>query len=88
VKTSKKCFSAFVILAEVFPENSEMILVRGKEFGESRSVCNVHWYSDVVAGRTMGTATYVKLHATEDFLVDLEAAKKEIAAQRKTSTEN
>jgi acid phosphatase (class A) len=85
VKSSKKCFSAFVILAEVFPEQAVLILVSGKEFGESRSVCNVHWYSDVVAGRTMGTATYVKLHATEDFLVDLEAAKKEIAELRNAS---
>ena len=69
-----------LILAEIFPEKADMILVRGREFGESRNVCNVHWHSDVVAGRTMGTATYVKLHSNEDFLVDLEAAKKEIAA--------
>ena len=75
-----------LILAEVFPEKSDMILVRGVEFGESRSVCNVHWYSDVVAGRTMGDATYAKLHSREDFLIDMEAAKKEVAALRKKST--
>ncbi len=75
-----------LILAEVFPEKSDMILVRGVEFGESRSVCNVHWYSDVVAGRTMGDATYVKLHSREDFLIDLEAAKKEVAALRRKSS--
>jgi acid phosphatase (class A) len=74
-----------LILAEVFPEKADMIMVRGKEFGDSRSVCNVHWYSDVVAGRTMGTATYVKLHSNEDFLIDLEAAKKELAALRNVS---
>ena len=73
-----------LILAEVFPEKSNVILERGKEFGISRNVCNVHWHSDVVAGRTMGSATVARLHADEDFLVDLEAAKKEIQrAQRK-----
>ena len=74
-----------LILAEIFPERADMILLRGREFGESRSVCNVHWYSDVVAGQTMGTATNVKLHSNDDFRIDLEAAKKEIAELKKAS---
>ena len=67
-----------LILAEVFPEQSDAILERGKEFGISRNVCNVHWHSDVVAGRMMGAATVAKLHANKQFMIDLEAAKQEL----------
>jgi acid phosphatase (class A) len=67
-----------LILAEIFPDQSDLILQRGKEFGISRNVCNVHWHSDIVAGRMMGTATVARLHADEQFLIDLEAAKNEI----------
>ena len=45
-----------LILTEIFPEKTDEILERGKQFGISRMVCNVHWYSDVVAGRMMGAA--------------------------------
>ena len=34
----------------------EALLARGRAFGESRNVCNAHWYSDVVAGRLVGAA--------------------------------
>jgi acid phosphatase (class A) len=73
-----------LILAEIFPENTNVILERGKEFGISRNVCNVHWHSDVTAGRMMGAATVARLHADDGFLADLHAAKKEIQkAKRK-----
>ena len=58
------------------------ILARGRAFGESRIVCNHHWYSDVVWGRFMGAATVARLHADPTFLADLEAAKAEFAALR------
>ena len=67
-----------LILTEVFPSQTDELLMRGKEFGISRNVCNVHWHSDVLAGRMMGTATLAKLHANEDFMIDLAAAKEEI----------
>ena len=67
-----------LILTEVFPSQTDDILIRGNEFGISRNVCNVHWHSDVLAGRMMGTATVAKLHANQDFMIDLAAAKEEI----------
>ena len=69
-----------LILTEVFPEQAHEILERGKQFGISRNVCNVHWHSDVVYGRMMGAATVAALHANNDFMLDLEVAKKEVAA--------
>jgi acid phosphatase (class A) len=72
-----------LILAEVFPQQADVIMERGKEFGISRNVCNVHWHSDVVYGRMMGTAAVAMLHANTDFMVDLAAAKEEILALKK-----
>ena len=43
----------------------------------------MHWHSDVVAGRLMGAAAVARLHANEQFMIDLEAAKAEIIAVRK-----
>ncbi len=67
-----------LILTELFPEQTNVILERGKEFGISRNICNVHWHSDVVAGRMMGAAAVGRLHANSDFLIDMKAAKAEI----------
>jgi len=67
-----------LILAEVFPEQAEIIMERGRQFCISRNVCNVHWHSDVVYGRMMGAYTVAVLHANNDFKVDLDAAKKEV----------
>ncbi|WP_143525076.1 acid phosphatase [Labilibacter marinus] len=72
-----------LILSEVFPAQADVILERGKEFGISRNVCNVHWHSDVVAGRMMGAAAVAKLHANADFMIDLKVAKEEIKALMK-----
>ena len=68
-----------LILAELAPDKSDAILARGLAFGESRIICNVHWNSDVVAGRTMGTATVARLHNSPKFLADMKAAKEELA---------
>ncbi len=71
-----------LILTEVFPEQADVIMERGKQFGVSRNVCNVHWHSDVVYGRMMGAAAVAMLHSNTDFLIDLEAAKEEIELLR------
>jgi len=68
-----------LILTELFPDQADEILERGKQYGISRNVCNVHWHSDVLAGRMMGAAAVARLHANADFLIDMAAAKKELA---------
>ena len=67
-----------LILSELYPDHADEILTRGKEFGISRIVCNVHWQSDVEAGRMIGSAVIARLHANDDFMVDMEAAKEEL----------
>jgi acid phosphatase (class A) len=71
-----------LILSEIAPDRADAILARGRAFGESRVVCNVHWHSDVVEGRFMGAAAVARLHADPAFRTDIEAARAEIAAVR------
>jgi len=71
-----------LILTELAPDRKNEILARGRAFGESRIVCNHHWYSDVVWGRFMGAAIVARLHADPTFRADLEAAKAEVATIR------
>ena len=71
-----------LILSEIAPEQTGAILARGRAFGESRVICNVHWQSDVIEGRFMGAGTVARLHADSAFRADLEAAKAELAAVR------
>ena len=71
-----------LILTEVAPDQTDAILARGRTFGQSRVVCNVHWESDVLAGQLMGAATVARLHADPTFLADLDAGKAELAAVR------
>ena len=71
-----------LILTEISPEQADAILARSRAYGESRNVCNHHWYSDVDWGRFMGAATVARLHANPAFRADLGAAKAELAAVR------
>jgi len=68
-----------LILGEIAPDRADALMVRGRNYGESRLVCNVHWQSDVLAGRFMGAATVARLHADPAFQADLAAARREIA---------
>ncbi len=74
-----------LILAEVAPERGNVILARGLQFGESRAVCNVHWPSDVVAGRIMGAAAVARMHDDPVFSAQLDAAKAEWQALDKVA---
>ncbi|MEI6000679.1 phosphatase PAP2 family protein [Paraburkholderia bengalensis] len=71
-----------LILSELSPGQSQAVLARGLSFGESRSICNVHWASDISAGRLMGAATVARLHGSSEFEADMKQAAIEIAAQR------
>ena len=69
-------------LSEIAPDRANAILARGRAFGESRLVCNVHWQSDVTEGYFMGAAAIARLHGDPSFRADVEAAREELAAVR------
>jgi len=72
-----------LILSEIVPERADAVIARGRNYGESRLVCNVHWQSDILEGRFMGAAAVARLHGNAAFNSDLLAARSEIEAARK-----
>lgn len=75
-----------LILAELAPDRADAVLARGISYGQSRMVCNVHWHSDVTAGREMGAAVVARLHGDATFRADMDAARAELAQLRKAGT--
>lgn len=71
-----------LVLTELVPAQQDALLKRGYDFGQSRVVCRVHWYSDTVAGRTMASATFARIQADPTFRAQAELARQEIAAAR------
>jgi acid phosphatase (class A) len=71
-----------LILSEVAPEQASALLARGRVYAQGRTVCNVHWQSDITEGMIVGSAAVARLHGSEEFRADVEAAKTEIAEIR------
>ena len=71
-----------LVLGEVAPERIDAILRRARAFGDSRTVCNVHWQSDVEAGRMVAAGVVARLHAEPAFREDIAAARAEVEALR------
>ena len=71
-----------LILAELAPDRATALLTRGREFGENRAICGVHYPSDIDVGRLLGSAMVARLHAEPAFAADLAKAKAEVAAAR------
>jgi acid phosphatase (class A) len=68
-----------LILAEVNPARADSIMERGRDFGQSRVICDAQWQSDVDAGNELGTMVVARLHSNPAFQTDLAAAKAEVA---------
>ena len=70
-----------LVLAELRPERANTILQRGRDFGQSRIICDQEWQSDVAAGWTIAKATVGRLDANAAYRADLETAQKEVNAE-------
>lgn len=68
-----------LILAELVPQKADAMLAAGKQVGESRIICGVHYASDIEAGRTLAGAMVARLHADPQFQTDMKKARAEIA---------
>ncbi len=71
-----------LILSQLAPERTEALLARGRAYGESRIVCNVHWYSDVAAGRMVAAGALARLQTNSDFRAAMAAAGEEVVMMR------
>ncbi|HEY2357236.1 MAG TPA: phosphatase PAP2 family protein [Phenylobacterium sp.] len=68
-----------LVLGELVPAKASGLLEAGREIGDSRVICGVHYQSDVEAGRMLGAAMVAREHASPSFRADYAAAKAELA---------
>jgi acid phosphatase (class A) len=72
-----------LVLGEMAPARASGLMEAGREIGDSRVICGVHYQSDVEAGRMLGAAMVSREHASAAFRADFAAAKAELAALAK-----
>src|SRR5258705_735295 len=71
------------LVAELFPEKKEAILLIGRDIGWDRVLIGKHFPTDIYAGRVLGKAIMRELMSSPAFQKDLAEAKAEVeAAQR------
>ncbi|MFM6931952.1 MAG: acid phosphatase [Novosphingobium sp.] len=75
-----------LVLAEIFPDRAAELVARGRAFGDSRRICNVHWLSDVEQGQVVASAVFARLQSEPEFQADLAAAREEARALARTHT--
>jgi len=68
-----------LILADALPARRAAALKFGKETGDLRVACRVHWPSDVAAGQAFGAALYKQIAAQGDYKADIAKARAELA---------
>lgn len=69
-----------LIMVEVVPALQDEVLARGHAFGVSDLISGYNWYTDVTAGRFVGTALLAYFHSQGSFNAMVAEAKKEYAA--------
>ena len=72
-----------MVLACINPERQNELYKRGLDFGESRWIVGFHHYSDVKAGQMVGALVLPALMNNEEFMKQLDKARKEFAKLRK-----
>jgi acid phosphatase (class A) len=71
-----------LILGELAPARASGLAQAGREIGDSRVICGVHYQSDVEAGRLLGSVMVAREHADPAFRADFAAAQAELASAR------
>jgi acid phosphatase (class A) len=66
-------------LAQVAPDKAQTVLIRGREYGDSRIVCAAHYPSDVHFAQVLVSAAFGRLQTQPEFLRDLGCARQEYA---------
>ena len=69
-----------LVLGELVPTRTAQLFARGRAFGDSRRICNVHWLSDVEEGGMIAAAVVARLHAEPAFRADMDAVRAELAS--------
>lgn len=75
-----------LLLAEINPAAQDALLKLGYEWGKSRVILGYHWQTDVDAAITLASASYARLHTSQEFLDDMAKAREEYARLSKNQT--
>jgi hypothetical protein len=65
------------LLAEIFPDEKQQLMDRGRLIGQDRVIGGMHYPSDIAAGQKLGAEIAKKFLANEAFLVQFEKVKQE-----------
>jgi acid phosphatase (class A) len=68
-------YSMGIILANLIPERSSVILDRANLYAENRMLCGVHHRSDIIAGQVLGSLVAIQLMQNMEFQKMMQAAK-------------
>lgn len=68
-----------LLLAEINPAAQDALLKLGYEWGESRVILGYHWQTDIDAAIALASASYARLHTSQEFLDDMAKAREEYA---------
>lgn len=64
-------------LIDICPTMQNDILLRGREYGQSRVIAGTNWQSDIDAGLLLGGMVYANLVSDPSFLDSLSQAREE-----------
>ncbi len=70
-----------LVLSELWPDRKTEILLRAREFAESRVVCGVHSLGATQAGEALGRVIYERIQKSSAYHRDVELARKEISRE-------
>jgi acid phosphatase (class A) len=76
------------LLAEMYPEQREKLLARGREIGYHRMIEGVHFPTDIYAGRIVGHAVVQRLLDNVTFRAEMDQAKAEMDEAREGATKS
>lgn len=68
-----------MILADLLPDRRRQALAFGKETGDLRVACRVHWPSDVAAGQQLAATLYKMIAAQPAYRAEVAKARAELA---------
>lgn len=75
---SSGIWSVAMTLIELLPQKADLIMRAANDFALSRVVSRYHWNSDVIQGKVIGSVINPVSHATADYSILLEEARKEL----------
>jgi acid phosphatase (class A) len=67
-----------VILSNLIPKESKVIMEHARLFGENRINCGAHFLCDVVGGQVLGTLVATELLKNNSFQILLKESREEL----------